>query len=249
MLISHNRLVPGFVASALALFLALTAGVLAASPGVPARAAAGVPVAAVGQRAARFNAPHINKNVLQLALKATTCAAKEGVVTRPETLTVIDYSRASTIPRLWVLDLATREVVFEELVAHGSGSGDNFATRFSNDPESHQSSLGLFVAESSYTGKNGYSLRLRGLEPANDNALERAIVIHGAPYVSDESAAALGRLGRSWGCPALRPAIAHEVIDRVKGGGLIFAYYPDKAWMQQSPYLGGCAAETGKLGN
>lgn len=209
---------------------------------MPTRATARAPRATVNEVAAGFDAPHIDKDVLRLALNATACAANEGVVGRPETLTVIDYSRASTLPRLWVLDLVTRAVLFEELVAHGSGSGDNFATRFSNKPESHQSSLGLFVTEDSYTGKNGYSLRLRGLEPANDKALERAIVIHGAQYVSDESAATLGRLGRSWGCPALRPAVARDVIDRVKGGGVVFAYYPDAAWLQQSPYLGGCAS-------
>ena len=232
----------GVVAGVLALLLTLTSGVRASSARVPTRAAARARFATVNELAAEFNAPHMNKNVLQLALNATACAASEGVVGSPDTLTVIDYSRASTIPRFWVLDLATREVLFEELVAHGSGSGDNFPTRFSNDPESHQSSLGLFVTEDSYSGKNGYSLRLRGLEPANDKALERAIVIHGAPYVSDESAATLGRLGRSWGCPALRPAVTRDVIDRVKGGSVVFAYYPDAAWLQESPYLGGCAS-------
>jgi len=192
--------------------------------------------------ASQFDAPHLNPNVLQLALNATGCAVVGGAADLPRTLTVIDYSRASTKPRFWVIDLVTREVLFEELVAHGSGSGDNFATRFSNDADSHQSSLGLFVAEDAYTGKNGYSLRLRGLEPSNDRALERAIVIHGAPYVSHQSAATLGRLGRSWGCPALRPDVAAEIIDRVKGGGLIFAYYPDKTWLGESPFIGGCAA-------
>src|SRR5262245_45603614 len=105
--------------------------------------------------ASQFDARHLRKDVLQLALNATRCAVEDGAVGRPRTLTVIDYSRASTKPRLWVLDLVTREVLFEELVAHGSGSGENFATRFSNDPDSHQSSLGLFVAEDAYTGKNG----------------------------------------------------------------------------------------------
>ena len=145
---------------------------------------------------------------------------QDGVVKRPSTLTVIDYSRPSTLPRFWVLDLATH---------------------FSNDADSHQSSLGLFVTENAYTGKNGYSLRLRGLEPSNDRAIERAIVIHGASYVSEDTAQSLGRLGRSWGCPALRPAVAHDVIDRLKEGSVVFSYYPDSSWMQQSPFLGGCS--------
>jgi L,D-transpeptidase-like protein len=217
----------------------LTAGAHAAGKRVPAISPIGAPLA---MAASQFDVRHLRKDVLQLALNATSCAVEDGTVGRPQTLTVIDYSRASTRPRFWVLDLVTREVLFEELVAHGSGSGDNFATRFSNDPDSHQSSLGLFLAEDAYTGKNGYSLRLRGLEPSNDRAIERAIVIHGASYVSHQSAAALGRLGRSWGCPALRPGVAAEIIDRVKGGGLIFAYYPDKLWLEHSPFLSGCAA-------
>ena len=137
-----------------------------------------------------------------------------------------------------MFDLRARTLLFEELVAHGRGSGDNLATSFSNEPDSHQSSLGLFRTEDTYVGRNGYSLRLRGLDDGfNDHAYERAIVMHGAPYVSDEFARAQGRLGRSWGCPALREGIAREVIDTVKGRGLIFAYYPDPAWLASSKYL------------
>ena len=103
---------------------------------------------------------------------------------------MIDYSRPSTQKRLWVFDLRTRALLYEELVAHGRGSGENVATSFSNDPESHQSSLGLFRTEDTYVGRNGYSLRLRGLDAGfNDHAYERAIVMHGAPYVSDDFAA------------------------------------------------------------
>ena len=88
-----------------------------------------------------------------------------------------------------------------------------------------------------------YSLRLHGLDPGfNDRARERAIVMHGAPYVSAAVVKAQGRLGRSWGCPALRPGVAREVIDRVKGTGLVFAYYPDPTWLQLSRHLGSCGA-------
>jgi len=158
------------------------------------------------------------------------------------TLTVIDYSKPSTDKRLWVFDLRTRALLYQELVAHGSGSGANLATAFSNEPETHQSSIGLFRTEDTYVGKNGYSLRLRGLDAGfNDHAYDRAIVMHGAPYVSDEVAQTQGRLGRSWGCPALRAGIAREVIDTVKGSGLVFAYYPDQKWLESSKYLGDCA--------
>jgi hypothetical protein len=185
----------------------------------------------------------IESRVFQLALGAATCAARSGTVTDPSTLTVIDYSKPSTAKRLWVFDLRSHELLYEELVAHGQGSGDNLATVFSNTPETHQSSIGLFETKDTYVGKNGYSLRLEGLDAGfNDRAMERAIVIHGAPYVSKDFARAHGRLGRSWGCPALPEAVAREVIDRVKDSGLVFAYYPDQRWLSTSKFLGSCPA-------
>lgn len=185
----------------------------------------------------------VGDKVFSLALSATRCAANAGDVEHPGTLTVIDYSKPSTEPRMWVLDLATRTLLFEELVAHGQGSGGNLATRFSNVADSHQSSLGLFVTEDAYIGRNGYSLRLTGLEPGvNDRAHDRAIVIHGAPYVTPAISKTLGRLGRSHGCPAVRESVARQLIDRVKGGGVVFAYYPDRDWLSTSKYLDRCAA-------
>jgi hypothetical protein len=142
-----------------------------------------------------------------------------------------------------VFDLKSRELVYEELVAHGQGSGANMTTQFSNMPDTHATSLGLFVTDTTYVGKNGYSLRLDGLDRGvNDRARDRAIVMHGAPYVSQEFVKANGRLGRSWGCPAVSAVVAKKMIDRVKGGGLVFAYYPDREWIKTSKYLGGCRA-------
>jgi hypothetical protein len=185
----------------------------------------------------------IDPGVFELALGAADCATRAGDVDEPSTLTVIDYSKPSTDRRFWVYDLRSHRLLFEELVAHGQGSGGDVATLFSNDPDTHQSSLGLFVTRDTYVGKNGYSLRLDGLDAGfNDHARERAIVMHGAPYVSDAFAAANGRLGRSWGCPALPESVSRDVIDRVKEGGLVFAYYPDPRWLGSSKYLGGCAA-------
>lgn len=185
----------------------------------------------------------LEPSVFDLALNAATCAIRAGKVSNPRTLTVIDYSRPSTQERLWVIDLATHSLLYEELVAHGQGSGGQTATMFSNQPETHRTSLGLFVTDTTYVGKNGYSLRLDGLdEGINDRARERAIVMHGAPYVSRQFVKATGRLGRSWGCPAIRNDIAREMIDRVKGGGLVFAYYPDQQWLKSSKFLGGCGA-------
>jgi hypothetical protein len=180
----------------------------------------------------------VNREVLDLALSAVACGVVSGDLETPPTLTLIDYSLPSTTPRLWVLDLATGRVLFNELVAHGRNSGDNMATRFSDVAESRASSIGLFRTADTYVGHNGYSLRLDGLEPGfNGNARERAIVMHGAPYVDAGIATSNGRLGRSWGCPALREAVARKIIDTVRGGGVIFSYYPDATWLKTSRFL------------
>ena len=182
--------------------------------------------------------PDLQSHVLRLAFDATACASRRGLISKPQLLTVIDYSRPSTEPRLWVFDVASRRLVFHERVAHGRNSGDNLTTRFSNEPGSLQTSLGLFVTAGTYVGRNGYSLRLRGLEQGvNDRAEARAIVIHGAPYVSTETTRTLGRLGRSWGCPAVSLDVARGLIDTIKGGSAVFAYYPDSDWLDRSDFL------------
>jgi hypothetical protein len=187
----------------------------------------------------------VSADVLDLALTATSCAAASGAIdAAPPTLTVIDYSLPSTEPRLWVFDLATGELLFKELVAHGKNTGENLATKFSNQMDSRQTSIGLFVTDDTYVGSNGYSLRLDGLDAGfNDRARDRAIVMHGAPYVNQEIVAAQGRIGRSWGCPALRTAIASKVIDTIRGGSVIFSYYPDQEWLQTSRFLN-CSASS-----
>ena len=184
-------------------------------------------------------APEADPRVLALALEARDCAtATQGIAPSPR-LAVIDYSRPSTDVRLWVFDLATRTLLFREHVAHGQGTGENLARDFSNREGSHQSSLGLFRTAGTYFGNNGYSLRMDGLEPGtNDAAMARAIVMHGAPYVNPQMARAKGRLGRSWGCPAVRPEVAQAVIDSLKNGQMVFSYYPDSNWLTHSPYLG-----------
>ena len=180
-------------------------------------------------------APAADRGVLEMAARAADCARREGAVDR---LAVIDYSRPSSEPRLWVFDLARGRLLFEELVAHGRGTGERLAERFSNSEGSHMSSLGLFRTAEPYDGANGYSLRLHGLEPGyNDRALDRAIVMHGAPYVSRDIVRKQGRLGRSFGCPAVRPDIARRMIDTLKQGALLFAYYPDREWLAASSYL------------
>ncbi len=148
-------------------------------------------------------APRINREVIRMALRARDCTASRAKVS--PVLAVIDYSRPSTEPRLWVFDTERRRLLFEELVAHGKHSGENRTERFSDQPGSLMSSLGVFLTGDTYQGRNGYSLRLLGLEPGfNGRSLERAIVMHGASYVSEQTGRNLRRLGRSWGCPAVR---------------------------------------------
>ena len=187
-------------------------------------------------------APEASAEAVRLALSAAECAVERGQP--PATrLALIDYSRPSTEQRLWVFDLAQPRVLYREWVAHGRNSGDNLASRFSNDPQSHASSLGLFRTLGTYQGRNGYSLRLDGLEPGfNDHALERAIVMHGSAYVNPETAAALGRIGRSFGCPAVRRAVTKPLLDTLKNGQYVFSYYPDANWLASSPMLS-CAKQ------
>jgi len=208
-------------------------------------AALGLLMLATGARAddalvARLSAaaPAANPEVLSLAARAADCARERGLLDGFRHLAVIDYSKPSTERRLWVFDVASGRLLFHELVAHGRNTGEQLAQRFSNVEGSKMSSLGLYQATETYQGSNGYSLRLRGLDRGfNDNALARAIVMHGAPYVSEAIAERLGRLGRSWGCPAVRQEVARMVIDTLKGGALLFAYYPDRQWLSGSSLL------------
>ncbi len=187
-------------------------------------------------------APNLRPQVLRLALQAYAEAARDGIVQRPR-LTIVDYELPSFEKRLWVLDLATGKVLFNEWVAHGSGnprgSGGNLrhAVSFSNQVGSLKSSLGAFVTAETYRGKHGYSLRLDGLEPGvNDAARDRTVVIHGADYVS-KARARSGSLGRSWGCPAVRRTVSRPLIDAIKGGSLVWTYYPEQRWLSTSRFL------------
>lgn len=182
-------------------------------------------------------APSLNNTVLSTALSAMQCALSNGA-DPAQRLAVIDFSLPSSEKRLWIFDLDSKQLVLHDFVAHGNRSGDNFATKFSNTNGSHQSSIGLFRTAESYQGKHGYSLRMDGLEPGiNDRARERAIVIHPADYVNPAWIPRQGRIGRSQGCPAVRPEIARTVVDKLKGGQFMFSWYPDQKWLQSSIYL------------
>ena len=223
---------------------------LSCTPTAVALAADAPPSVGPGRLAEALHraAPGVDREVLAMATHAMACTLRRGDADVPmRRLSVIDYSRPSTQPRLWVFDLARHRLLFEEWVAHGRNSGDNLTARFSNREGSYMTSLGGFTAQETYMGGNGYSLRLRGLEPGfNDQARQRAIVIHGAPYVNPVAAKLQGRLGRSLGCPAVRPQVARQLIDSIRDGTFVFAYYPDKDWLQHSRLLSGdCGGGTG----
>ncbi|TPD99913.1 murein L,D-transpeptidase catalytic domain family protein [Stenotrophomonas maltophilia] len=225
-------------------------GLLATTASAPAGAQAPIAAISADDLAAQLAraAPKADRRVLQLAAHAMRCALQRPELgVSSERLSVIDYSRPSTEPRMWVFDLARQRLLFEEWVAHGRNSGENRTEHFSNRDGSFMSSIGAFTAQETYMGGNGYSLRLAGLEPGfNDRARERAIVIHGAPYVNPSTAQLQGRLGRSLGCPAVRLSVAKPLIDALRGGTMVFAYYPDKDWLKHSQLLGGdCGTAAG----
>ena len=153
-------------------------------------------------------------------------------------LTICDFSLSSNTKRMWVIDVKEHKILFNSLVAHGKGTGEEFAEKFSNRESSHQSSLGFYTTEATYNGDNGYSLKLEGMDDGfNDAAYKRAIVMHGADYVSDDFAAMHKRIGRSWGCPAVPREVASSIIDAIKGKNVLFIYYPDQNYLASSKWL------------
>ena len=185
---------------------------------------------------------NLRPEVLELALEAYEQAETGGHVRRP-VLTIIDYEVPSYQQRLWVIDMKVGRVLYQEWVAHGMGrprgSGGTMeeALSFSNEKGTLKSSLGLFITAETYYGRHGYSLKLDGLEEGvNDKARERLIVLHGAHYVSEDRAD--DRLvGRSWGCPAVRPGISKILIDAIKEGSVLWIYYPHDEWLGESEFL------------
>lgn len=152
--------------------------------------------------------------------------------------TLIDFTKPSTEERLYVFDVAKKKMLFRSHVSHGRGSGENYATAFSNESGSHKSSLGFYLTGSTYQGKNGYSMLLHGLEKGiNDKARERAIVVHAAAYANPSVIAPGGRLGRSFGCPALPQAVNDKIINAIKDGTVMYIYANDRTYVAQSEYV------------
>lgn len=180
----------------------------------------------------------LRPQLVRLALVAYNKAQKAGYGNQP-IFSIIDYSLPSTMTRFWVIDLKTNRVLFSERVAHGIGSGQLYATQFSDQIDSKESSVGMcMTAASGYHGRHGYSLRLYGLEKGfNDQTLTRAIVLHSAPYIDDDYIEDHGFLGQTWGCPAINPQNLSALINTIKGGSLLWIYGYDPYWLKYSPFL------------
>ena len=153
-------------------------------------------------------------------------------------ITICDFTKSSNEDRMWIVDLAQKKILFNTFVAHGQGSGDEYATYFSNSEGTHSSSLGFYVTGETYEGEHGTSLRLMGMDQGfNDAALDRGIVVHGADYVSCKFIEGNERLGRSWGCPAVPSALSLPIINTIKDGSCLFIYYPEKAYLKTAFWL------------
>ncbi|HET9824225.1 MAG TPA: murein L,D-transpeptidase catalytic domain family protein, partial [Chitinophagaceae bacterium] len=185
-----------------------------------------------------LSAVGLSQNVFNSAMEGLQKLDSEGKIVKDDVITIVDFSQPSTSKRLYVLDLNSKQILFNTLVAHGRNSGGLWAKSFSNSASSLKSSPGFYVTEDTYFGHNGYSLRLDGLEKnINDNARNREIVMHGAPYVNESAINSLGFLGRSWGCPAVPESQHKAIINTIKGGTCLFIYSPDKNYQERSPIL------------
>lgn len=178
------------------------------------------------------------EEVFTIALQGFTNLKTISNTVKKQILTIIDFSLPSTQKRLWVIDLKNRKVLFHDLVAHGKNSGSLYARKFSNIQSTYMSSLGFYLTGNTYQGKHGLSLVLNGMDKDfNDKARERAIVMHGANYVGNDFIRKYGRLGRSFGCPALSMDICRKVIETIRDGSCLFIYYPDKEFLAKSQVL------------
>lgn len=153
-------------------------------------------------------------------------------------ITICDMTQSSTKDRMWIIDLANKKVLFNTYVAHGQGSGEEYATSFSNEMNSHKSSLGFYVTGEIYNGDHGASLRLYGMDKGfNSAAYDRSVVVHGADYVCGKFIENNQKLGRSWGCPAVPSKLSNSIINTIKDGSCLFIYYPEKNYLASAYWL------------
>lgn len=169
----------------------------------------------------------LSQQAFDMAKQGLQKLVEEGKLINGSIISIIDFSQPSTQKRLFILDMKNYKILFNTLVAHGKNTGREWATSFSNQNESFKSSPGFYITKGTYEGKNGYSLKLEGIERGiNDKAFERGIVMHGAEYVSDAFVDAQGYTGRSQGCPAVPVKVNRPIINTIKNGTCLFVYHP-----------------------
>lgn len=186
----------------------------------------------------RLGSLGLGRQVFDYAMMGFSFMKEMGTLGNDHIISIIDFSKPSSVKRLFVIDLKNYKILFNTYVAHGMQSGKEFASQFSNVPESNKSSLGFYETLSTYNGGNGYSLRLQGMEEGiNDNANKRDIVMHGAGYVNERLIHSQGYIGRSWGCPAVPERLHKSIIDKIKNGTCLFIYGPDNKYLTHSKIL------------
>lgn len=185
-----------------------------------------------------LDAAGLSREAFEYARKGWEKLMQQGRLNNTSVLAIADFSQPSSNKRLYILDLKEYKVLFQTLVAHGKNSGKELATSFSNKPSSNKSSPGFYITGETYTGKNGYSLKLQGLERGiNDNAYNRAIVIHGASYVNQAYVENQGYIGRSQGCPAVPKKEARPIINTLRDNSCFFIYEPGDFYSTHSTIL------------
>lgn len=151
---------------------------------------------------------------------------------------VVNFDLPSTSKRLFLIDIKTNKIIQSYYVAHGQNTGSKYAISFSNESNSHKSSLGVFITTDFYIGKHGKSLKLNGLDKGfNTNAANRGIVIHGCSYTNENYMKKEGRAGRSWGCFAIDETLRNQLFSTIGPNTLLFAYSNNKQYLTNSKYL------------
>lgn len=181
----------------------------------------------------------LTRDIFDLAIKGLKKLDSDGKLNNPNIITIVDYSQSSNKKRLYVIDIKNKKLLFNTFVAHGRNTGEEYAKSFSNDEGSYKSSLGFYITEQPVIGSHtGFSLQIDGVEKGfNDHAVQRAIIIHAAEYVTENFIKKYGRLGRSYGCPSLPPEMNKPIIDAIKGGTCLFLYNPNKDYLSNSALL------------
>ena len=182
----------------------------------------------------------LNQKAFEYAWRGYHNLVKKGMLNKKNVLSICDFTQSSRRKRLYVIDVQNKKILYQTYVAHGMNSGVEYATSFSNRPESFKSSLGFFTTTKAYKGRNGLSLKVNGLEKGyNDQASRRNIVLHGADYIGTDYLKNNGEMGRSLGCSVIPNDVSPKIIRTIKNGSLMFVYYPSKKYLSESSVING----------